>query len=62
MVYTTNNDVPSIFSALGRTMAENKYKYRRYKTPTTIKLPHTKSLNQAIFISESAAMTCLQTV
>ena len=34
--------------------------YNTYKPPTTIKPPHKNSLNQAIFITESCAMTCLQ--
>ena len=36
--------------------------YRMYKPPTTIKQLHTNMLNQAIFISESAAVTYPQTV
>ena len=36
--------------------------YRRNRPPTTTKPPHTKSLNQAIFISGLAALTCPQTV
>ena len=35
---------------------------RMYKPPTTIKQLHTNTLNQAIFISESAAVTYPQTV
>jgi len=31
---------------------------RRYREACDIKPPHNNSLNQAIFISESAAMTC----
>ena len=38
------------------------HEYRRYKPPTTTKQPHTKSLNQAILINESAAMTWPQTL
>jgi len=41
---------------------EKTEEYSRYKPPTTIKPPHKTSLDQAIFISESAAMTCPQTV
>ena len=36
--------------------------YRMYKPPTTIKQLHTNTLNKAIFISESAAVTYPQTV
>ena len=50
----------------GMTMAEEStawpMEYRRYKPPTTTKQPHTKSLNQAILINESAAMTWPQTL
>ena len=42
-------------STIGALVSECEY--RRYKPPTTTKQPHTKSLNQAIFINESAAMT-----
>ena len=36
--------------------------YRMYKPPATIKQLHTNTLNQAIFISESAAVTYPHTV
>ena len=41
---------------------QSRFEYRRYKPHTATKQPHTKSLNQAIFINESVEMTCPQTV
>ena len=53
---------PCLFAKLLTDCKGKQREYSRYKPPTTIKPPHKNSLNQAIFISESAAMTCPQTV
>ena len=56
--FTTEDKVALVNDLLADVVA----KYKKHKPPTTNKPPYTKSLNQAIFISESAAMTCPQTV
>ena len=57
------NPFPELYERQGIQGARVRVaEYRMYKPPTTIKQRHTNTLNQAIFISESAAVTYPQTV